>query len=82
MIDVTDGGIKTAKDKLSIISKWIEEQKLEKFTIQGFIHAPGAKMENESNENATIIADRKALRYLGCGLEQIHDWFIEDVSNK
>ena len=35
MIDITGGGILTAEDKLAKLS--IEEQKLEKFTLKGFV---------------------------------------------
>ena len=64
LIDVTGGDITVAEKKLERISNWIEKQKLEKFVLKGFVLAPGAKMENKTDDsrNATIIGQRKALK--------------------
>ena len=82
LIDVTGGGIMTAEDKLEKISNWIKKQKLDKFVLKGFVLAPGANMENKTDdsENAAIIGQVHALELLG-GLKQIFRWLIEDQEN-
>ena len=86
MIDITGGGILTAEDKLAKLSKWIGEQKLEKYSLKGIVLAPGAKIENKFAPNAAIIGQRHAMLHLG-GLQQIYRWFLDeedevDVLNK
>ena len=80
LIDVTGGSIVVAENKLSELSKWIGEQKLEKFALKGFVLAPGAKMPNKTDSNATIIGQVEALELLG-GLKQIFHWLIDDEEN-
>ena len=76
LIDVTGGDIFVAEQKLEKISNWIGQQKLDKFVLKGFVLAPGAKMPNKTDSNATIIGQKEALDLLG-GLRQIFRWLIE-----
>ena len=78
LIDVTGGGIIAAETKLEKISNWIGVQKLDKFVLKGFVLAPGAKMENktDNSNNTTIIGQAEALQLLG-GIQQIFHWLIE-----
>ena len=78
MIYVTgNSDIDTAEEKLSKLSRWIGEQKLEKFALKGIVLAPGAKMKNKFGPNAAIIGQDKDLALLG-GLQQIYRWFADD----
>ena len=79
LIDITGGTIAVADAKLERISNWIGKQKLDKFVLKGFVLAPGAKMENKTDDsgNTTIIGQEEALVLLG-GLRQISNWLIEE----
>ena len=76
MIDIT-GGIFTAEDKLDKLSRWIQEQKLEKYALKGIVLAPGAQMANKIETNAAIIAQKEALEHLG-GLQHMYRWFANE----